>query len=258
MAASLSFLPAAIRGWCCQKRSSSDVLSFPFLSDWLHIVCFFSCQDTELFEIIEKLQVSFSMIHLMQCLSGRALLSSFSCPSGQQDRWAALWIPTAPEGYWKVPDSSWSLDRLSRVWSFHNKWDVFPPNSRSLSVAPFVSVSAFDRRCRPAPHPPFRVRRLLDWPPAGEACRCESSFLPPWTPRGELWHHGKRWRSQNLPGVFSFSSKTTFSEGTSFESNDTHVFFFFPPLSTTIHSQLQTHLWGHWFCLCAWRKRKIR
>lgn len=73
----------------------------------------------------------------------------------------------------------------------------------------FVSilVSAFDDRWRPAAHPPFKVGGLLDRPPSGEACRCESHLVPLWPRYRELRHHGERWRGQNLPRVLPLTSK---------------------------------------------------
>lgn len=58
----------------------------------------FLSQETELFEIIAKLQVSFSGIDLV-CASSRCVCHRWcSCLSGQPARWAKMWIPTTSEG----------------------------------------------------------------------------------------------------------------------------------------------------------------
>lgn len=83
------------------------VTLLPHVSPSLFSVCLTSMaccsyQETELFEIIEKLQVSYSLIDL-QCVYP-VMCEKFSyhrcssCPSGQQDRWAAMWIPSTSEG----------------------------------------------------------------------------------------------------------------------------------------------------------------
>lgn len=78
----------------------------------------------------------------------------------------------------------------------------------------FVStlVSAINDRWRPPTHHPFQVRRLLDRPPSGEGCGCESHLFPLWPCTRELRHHGKRQRGQNLPRVLLLTSKL-WSEG---------------------------------------------
>ena len=127
--ASLSSLPAANRGWYnylftvrahfnyihlmsfhfqlkrLSGSSSCPYFSFPSLCLYfcLTSVACWSYQETELFEIIEKLQVSYSVIDL-QCVYPVMCELRFIyhwcsyCPSGQQDRWAAVSIPSTSEG----------------------------------------------------------------------------------------------------------------------------------------------------------------
>lgn len=183
---------------CLPCSSSSMCVSFPFsLSPFICLLPVAHSRTPSCLKSLKSCRWVRLILCIVRCLNGTTFLSSI------------LYMSIRAAGSMSSAVNSLFLWRLVFNLKTHMSVWCHPCVDSDLfflfnNVMTFVSlisvkcffvstlVSAINDRWRPPTHPPFQLRRLLDRPPSGEGCGCESHLFLLWPCTGELRHHGKR------------------------------------------------------------------